>query len=311
MAQDTPDPLVPGDVDLTDFAFMPLDVRRLRDSRFTATVDGEAFKVGLLLWCASWHQRPAASLPDDDIELAQLAGFGRVVKEWRKVRNEALYGWIQCSDGRLYHPTIAEKALESWHSKQVHSYGRMCDRFRKTNKQRAESGLPPVAVPEIHAWIAGGMADPVPPEIPDSSAGNPPPIPSEKRRGSAGKPAENALKGIEGTGKGQGNLLAPDGACGSAQTPTPPTPPPDFTGTNGESLNGKAVVRIGKEFELPVEWGFDAEKLGFAPKNVVYEAERFRQYWAEGNGKDKRRSVKGWRQAWSNWLAKAAERQQR
>ena len=26
----------------------------------------------MLLWCASWHQVPAASLPDDDIVLARL-----------------------------------------------------------------------------------------------------------------------------------------------------------------------------------------------------------------------------------------------
>jgi hypothetical protein len=304
-----PAPLVPAEVDLTDFVFMPLDVRRLRDSRFTATVDGEAFKVGLLLWCASWHQRPAASLPDDDTELAQLAGFGRVVREWRKVREDALYGWVPCNDGRLYHPTIAEKALESWRSKQQHAYSKLCDRFRKTNKARADSGLQPIVVPEFDAWISNGRADPVPPETLDASAGNPPQLPTEQPPPSTGNPAENALKGIEGTGKGQGQGLFGD--CGSAPAPTPPTPPPDFTGSNAEALNGRAVVCIAKGFELPVDWGFDAEKLGFTPKSVVYESERFRQYWTEGKGKGTRRSVKNWRQSWSNWLSKAAGSQQR
>ena len=59
-----PDPLVPAEVDLRDFKYMELDVQMLRDSRFAAEVEPEAFRAGLLLWCASWHQLPAASLPD-------------------------------------------------------------------------------------------------------------------------------------------------------------------------------------------------------------------------------------------------------
>jgi hypothetical protein len=113
-----PDPIVPPEVDLTDFPFMPLDVRRLRDSKLATSADGEAFRAAVLLWCAAWHQLPAASLPDDDAELAQLAGFGRAVREWKKIRTGALYGWIKCSDGRLYHPVVAEKAVESWKRKQ-------------------------------------------------------------------------------------------------------------------------------------------------------------------------------------------------
>lgn len=184
------DPLVPAEVDLTDFNFMPLDVRKLRDSRFTATVGGEAFKAGLLLWGASWHQSPAASLPDDDVELAQLAGFGRVVKEWKKLRAAALYGWVRCSDGRLYHPKIAEKACEAWHSKLMHAYGRMCDRIRKANKSRAEAKLKPIGIPDFETWNSGGRSDPLPPEQVATSTGI---------------PAENALKGQgQGQGEGQG-----------------------------------------------------------------------------------------------------------
>lgn len=111
---EAPDPLVAADVDLTDFGFMPLDVRRLRDSKIAANASGDEFRAAVLLWCAAWHQKPAASLPDDDVELSQLAGYGRVVREWRKVRDGALHGWVKCSDGRLYHPVIAEKANEAW-----------------------------------------------------------------------------------------------------------------------------------------------------------------------------------------------------
>lgn len=95
---------------------MPLEVLRLRDSELAALATGDEFRAAVLLWCASWHQMPAASLPDDDTLLANYAGFGRnaqAVKDFQKVRAGALRGWIKCSDGRLYHPLIADKALEA------------------------------------------------------------------------------------------------------------------------------------------------------------------------------------------------------
>lgn len=109
-----PDPLVPADVDLRDFAFMPLDVDRLRDSGLTAKATGDEFRAAVLLWCASWHQLPAASLPDDDAELANVCGYSRSRREWLKVRAGALRNWVRCSDGRLYHSAVAGKALEAW-----------------------------------------------------------------------------------------------------------------------------------------------------------------------------------------------------
>lgn len=110
-------PLVSAEVDLRDFAFMPLDVVRLRDSGLTAKATGDEFRAAVLLWCASWHQVPAASLPNDDAELANLCGYGRAMREWKRVRDGALRGWVLCSDGRLYHPIIAEKARDAWQSK--------------------------------------------------------------------------------------------------------------------------------------------------------------------------------------------------
>ena len=83
--------------------------------------------------------------------------------------------------------------------------------------------------------------------------------------------------------------------------------PPPFDGKNAEALNGKAVVQVAESFELPEQWGYDAEALGFKPAEVLNEAEKFRQYWTSGKGAGKRRNVKGWRQTWSNWLGKAAE----
>lgn len=107
------EPLTPPDLDLRDFPYMPLDVVRLRDSDLAVVASGDEFRTAVILWCASWHQVPAASLPTDDRLLASLAGFGRDLKGWKAVREAALRGFITCSDGRLYHPVIAEKAIEA------------------------------------------------------------------------------------------------------------------------------------------------------------------------------------------------------
>ena len=107
-------PLVPADVDLRGMPFMPLDVCRLRDSQLAISASGDEFSAAVLLWCASWNQVPAASLPTDEASLAAYAGYGRDVKGWLKVKNGALRGFVLCDDGRLYHPVVTEKALEAW-----------------------------------------------------------------------------------------------------------------------------------------------------------------------------------------------------
>jgi len=108
-----PDPLVPAEVDLRDFGFMPLEVVRLRDSDLAALSTGDEFKAAVLLWAACWHQQPPASLPNDDRLLAKYSQ----AKNWKKVREGALRGFVLCSDRRLYHPVIAERALNAWTEK--------------------------------------------------------------------------------------------------------------------------------------------------------------------------------------------------
>lgn len=119
---DYPPPLVPKDVDLRNFADMPLEVMRLRDSDLRRLSTGDEFKAGIVLWCAAWHQMPAGSLPDNDTELADLAAIGTgkpAVRAWLKLRAMALRGWVRCSDGRLYHPRMAQKAVTAWKAKRA------------------------------------------------------------------------------------------------------------------------------------------------------------------------------------------------
>lgn len=219
-----PEPLTPPDCDLRDFAFMPLDVARLRDSDLAIQIEAEEFRAAVLLWCASWHQVPAASLPDDDKALAALAGYGRVLAEWRKHRDGALYGWVRCSDGRLYHPVVAEKARDAWQAKHKHAHDKLVDRVRKANKLREQQHLPPWVVPSLEDWIAAGFpleADLFPSEVPTNSGGKG----RKNQKQSGGNPSENALKG-QGQGEGNKKDIAAAASIARDCDPVDNSPPP-------------------------------------------------------------------------------------
>ena len=109
-----PEPFVSAEVDLRTFRFMPFDVSRFRDSKFSAAVDPAAGFFAIQLWAAAWHQLPAGSLPSDEDELRMLAGCGRDVRLWESIKAGAMYKWVLCSDGRYYHPAIAEFVLEAY-----------------------------------------------------------------------------------------------------------------------------------------------------------------------------------------------------
>lgn len=135
-----PEPLTPADLDLRDFRWMPLDVVALRDSDMADEVSGDGFRAAVLLWAASWHQVPAASLPDSDRKLARLAAM--TPEAWESVKAEALRGFVRCSDGRLYHPVVASKALEAASMQKGSAH-----RMRRT-RLRAEMGRPDLSAAE-------------------------------------------------------------------------------------------------------------------------------------------------------------------
>lgn len=209
MAAPFPEPPVPREADLTHFNDMPLEVRRLRDSAIAAIQDAEAFRCALLLWCAAWHQLPAGSLPDDDVELARLAGMGRDLKGWRKRRKEALRHWRKFGDGKLYHPVVTEKVIAAWNSTRTKRWSNECDRFRKENKARKDRGEKPLDLPEKPPGIPYDW----PPDGSENSVGN--------GKLSGGIPAENALKGMDWNG-----MEEVTGAPPTGRTPEDSQKPP-------------------------------------------------------------------------------------
>lgn len=114
MTNELPDPLVPAEVDLSDFDYTPVFRVRLFNSTFHARATDAEWRAGFTLWLKSWDQHPSGSLPDDDIDLCRLAELARDLRGWAKVKPMALHGWVKCSDGRLHHPVVAEVVLAAW-----------------------------------------------------------------------------------------------------------------------------------------------------------------------------------------------------
>lgn len=220
-------PLTPEGCDLREFPFMPLDVVRLRDSDIAAISSGDEFRCAVLLWCASWHQVPAASLPDDDIILAQLAGYGRVVKEWKKVREGSLRGWIKCADGRLYHPVVAEKANEAWMRKLERAWNTECARIKKLNQRHDLAGDSAIPFPTIEQYLSPDYQPPKAPRVPDLSPGTKAGCPKGHEVDvpdlSLGKHGRQGYGQGEDSGQGQGSKQQP-----------PPEPQPESRETNAD-----------------------------------------------------------------------------
>ncbi|WMD23324.1 YdaU family protein [Achromobacter seleniivolatilans] len=141
-----PAPLTPPDCNLRGLPFMPLHTERLLDSDMMALSTGEEFKTALRLWCKSWNQEPAASLPDDDRILAHLAG--KELPAWRKVKDMALRGFVKCADGRLYHAVIAAEAIKAMAKREEHQAAKEGDNDRK-REEREDRKLLFAALREI------------------------------------------------------------------------------------------------------------------------------------------------------------------
>jgi hypothetical protein len=116
MHDDLPPPPVPADCDLRGIDYMPMHGHRLFGSAVYSMMleNPRAGVAAMKLWWCAWQQCPASSLPNDDRVLARLADFGTDLRAWRRAKDVAIHGFILCSDGRLYHPLLAELAVTAW-----------------------------------------------------------------------------------------------------------------------------------------------------------------------------------------------------
>ena len=252
-----PEPLTPAGCDLQDFAFMPLDVARLRDSDLAASETPEACWAAVLLWSAAWHQVPAASIPNDDRWIAKQAGYaqrGKIAREWAGVRAGALRGWIECSDGRLYHPVVAEKAREAWQAKLEQRWRTECARIKKHNDRHEGAN---VDKPTFEEWVSLGRP-----------TGQPLPVPRDKPTrppdNSGDKPSKR-----QGEGQGQGDSYSvPDGTGGK-----PPMSPDEIIFGYGVPLlvNAGSADKAARSFLGGLRKGHGDEALIDALRNCLRE----------------------------------------
>lgn len=160
-------PLTPADCDLRGYEFMPLYGTHLYGSEFNARATDDAWRAAITLWWAAWNQKPAASLPNDDVALCRLADLGRDLKHWQKIKATALHGFALCADGRLYHRFLAPLAIEAWN--------RRCrDRDRKASWRQKKDG---------DATGTGSVTDPAMRRGQDADVTRMSPLRGEERKG--------------------------------------------------------------------------------------------------------------------------------
>jgi hypothetical protein len=94
--------------------WFPLHFDRLRKSKWWRRASDLARARNVMLWGEAYKQVPGGSMPDDDDELAEAAGFGMDVDAFIAVKAEIMTPWVLCSDGRWYHPTVCEVVLDAW-----------------------------------------------------------------------------------------------------------------------------------------------------------------------------------------------------
>jgi hypothetical protein len=90
-----------------------------------------------------------------------LAGYGvrpSGVQHWRKVKAGALRGFVKCSDGRLYHPLVAQKALTAWEGKLKQRHRTFGATIRKHNERNPERQL---NAPSFEDWETHGRPEKV------------------------------------------------------------------------------------------------------------------------------------------------------
>lgn len=202
-----PEPLVPADVDCTDLDGFMLNVERLMASELVALSSHEVIGAALLLWCRAWKQTPAASLPNNE---KTISGFARMpLARFRKLRDEIMRGFVLCSDGRLYHRTLAVEAINAYERKRA---------FQRKREADAE---------RLRKWRNGTKRETHDETVNETS--------DETRFVAEG----------QGQGQGQGHSSLPSVESGAhATAPPDPSPGPTLAGTACRLLREAGVQRV-------------------------------------------------------------------
>ena len=205
---------------------MPIDINRLFGSAFHARSTDAEWRAGVTLWLKSYHQVPAGSLPEDDVELCRLAELGRDIKAWKRIKAKAMHGWQLCADGRLYHETVNEKALQAWRRKGEQRVRTLKARIAAMEKRLAEAKSATdiehvtAMLTDLQQQLSQALGKPVP--QPPTHPVTPPvkepvtdPVAETKGQGEGQGQGEGEGEG-EGEGQGQGQGEGDSSSCSEA-----------------------------------------------------------------------------------------------
>jgi hypothetical protein len=223
---------------------MGLDVARLKGSELVVNETPEVCWAALMLWCAAWHEVPAGSVPNNERWLADKAGYlsrGQIDLSWGQLRDGILRGFVECSDGRLYHAVTCEIVMEAWASKLRHRWVVECARVRKHNQRHGTS----VTTLDFDDWMRAGCPVGAPLEVPAS-------VPSESRESHAGRhaavPRETASKRREEKGI---LSISPTTVGETRESASPPAVPPSDGFTEAPAASTPARKRAAPAPGLP------------------------------------------------------------
>lgn len=281
-----PSPMTPLDCDLRGFEWMPLDPRRILRSDTWLLGSAEEKMAMMSLLMESWHQVPAGSLPDNDKLLAYLSGTG---PDWPSVRVHALRGWIKCSDGRLYHPVICEKARAA-HKSRLEQIART-EAARKAKAERKAEGVNlAIAKTSVTEPVTESVTDPVTASATESVTD----VVTESVTGSRlerDKIREEYSKEV--------SLGETSQICETAPSTASAAPPPA----------PEIVPKPARGSRLRADWTPDASSREFATAQGLQPdatAAQFRDYWIAQPGA---RGIKlDWPATWRNWCRNEARR---
>jgi hypothetical protein len=286
---DIPAPLTPPDCDLRGMEWMPLHGHKLEGSDFDSLANDTEYRAAHRLWWAAWQQQvPAASLPDNDRILCNLAGFQRDPKGWEKVREMALHGFVKCNDGRLYHRFLSIAAITAYEMRLKSSSKREADRKRlqewrdrQTKKpDRDDDGNGTGNGGGNYNGNNGGNGSEAAPETPRETIDE-----TEVETRFVGRRQHKTVTGQDI--KKERVEVAANAPPAPAPDPEPPREPT------------KRATR------LPPDWQPSQDDRAFALNlglNVQSVAAGFRDYWHAKAGKDATKL--DWSATWRNWCRK-------
>lgn len=264
-----PDPLTPADCDVRHLDCFMLNVDKLMASELWALSTGEEFKAAFALWARAWKQVPAASLPDDDRVLSAFSGAGQ---RWKKIKEMALRGFVKCSDGRLYHSTLANDALNAWSKTQAYR-----DRAKKGAKGKWNKNASSIAQASSKHCLSDASSI----QEADDKQCLAMPIDRDRDIDISNIP----LTSFEGE-RAQSKTELDEDRTNAV---------PRVTKPKGKT-NGTRLSPDWKPCSEDIEY---AKGRGFDERQIADIAENFRDYWLAASGQ--KASKCDWNATWRNW----------